>query len=180
MRRLGVSIAVLAFVSVATVLGAQGFKQIKEFLTGYEEVPSVSTVAEGEFHARISKDDSQIDYELSYSDLEGTVQQAHIHIGQKGVNGNIVLWLCGNPGPGITPPAGTPACPAPPATVIGSLTAANVVPPPTGVGQGIAAGEFAEVLRALRAGKTYVNVHTSKFPGGEIRSQIGPNGHADH
>ena len=177
MRRLVVSVAVIALVSAATVVVAQNFKQIREFLTGFEEVPVVSTVAEGQFHARINHDASQIDYELSYSDLEGSVQQAHIHVGQKGVNGGISVWLCGNPGPGIVPPPGTQACPPSPATITGTLTAANVVGP---TGQGIAPGEFDELIRAMRAGKTYANVHSTKFPGGEIRSQIGPSGHADH
>jgi hypothetical protein len=182
MRRLGVSIAVIALVSAATVVLAQNFKQIREFLTGYEETPAVSTVAEGEFNARISKDETQIDYELSYSDLEGSVTQAHIHFGQKGITGGISIWLCGNPTapgvtPAITPPPGTQLCPPPPATITGTLTAANVVGP---TAQGIAALEFAEVIKAMHAGKTYVNVHSSKFPSGEIRSQIGPAGHADH
>lgn len=178
MRRLGMSLAVIALASATTIILAQGFKKISEFLTGFEEVPSVSTVASGTFDARISNDDSQIDWELSYSDLEGAVQQAHIHFGQKGVNGGISIWLCGNPNPPtIVPPLGTQTCPPPPATISGTATAANVVGP---AGQGIAAGEFAELIRAMRAGKTYANVHSSKFPGGEIRSQIGPAGHADH
>lgn len=182
MRRVALSIAVVALVSASTIVWGQGFKKISELLTGYEEVPSVSTVASGEFHAQISKDDSQIDWELSYADLEGTVQQAHIHFGQKGVNGGISVWLCGNPtAPGVTPaivpPPGTQACPPPPATITGTATAANVVGP---ANQGIAAGEFAELIRAIRAGKTYANVHSTKFPGGEIRSQLGPSGHADH
>ena len=146
-------------------------------MTGYEEVPAVSTVATGEFQSRISDDETQIDYELSYSDLEGAVTQAHIHFGQRSVNGGISVWLCGNPGPGVVPPPGTPACPPSPATVTGSLTASNVVGP---AGQGIAAGEFAELIRAIRAGRTYANVHTTKFPGGEIRSQIAPGGGNRH
>lgn len=177
MRRLVVSVAVIALVSASTVVLAQKFKNIREFLTGYEETPAVSTVAEGEFTARISDDATQIDYELSYSDLEGSVTQAHIHFGQKGVTGGISIWLCGNPSATVIPPMGTQACPPPPATITGTLTAANVVGP---VPQGIAAGEFAEVIRAMREGKTYVNVHSTKFPGGEIRSQIGPSGVADH
>ena len=177
MRRLVVSIAVIGLVSASTIVLAQKFKNIREFLTGYEETPAVSSVAEGEFHARISDDATQIDYELSYSDLEGAVTQAHIHFGQKGITGGISIWLCGNPSATVIPPAGTQTCPAPPATITGTLTAANVVGP---VPQGIAAGEFAEVIRAMREGKTYVNVHSTKFPGGEIRSQIGPSGVADH
>ena len=177
MRRLAMLITVIAFVSGTTFVFAQGFKKISELLIGFEEVPSVSTVANGTFDARISKDETHIDWELSYTDLEGAVTQAHIHFGQKGVNGGISVWLCGNPSATVTPPAGTQTCPAPPATISGTATAANVVGP---AGQGIAAGEFAELIRAIRAGKTYANVHSTKFPGGEIRSQIGPSGHADH
>ncbi|HYV06332.1 MAG TPA: CHRD domain-containing protein [Blastocatellia bacterium] len=36
----------------------------------------------------------------------------------------------------------------------------------------MAAGEFAEVLAAMRAGTVYVNVHSTVFPGGEIRGQL--------
>ena len=46
-------------------------------------------------------------------------------------------------------------------------------------GQGIAPGEYAELLRAIRAGATYANVHTSKYPAGEIRAQLDGRGH-DH
>ncbi len=177
------TVVIVCLVISTAVLAAgftQGFKSLRERLIGYEEVPAVSTVASGEFRARISDDETALDYELSYADLEGAVTQAHIHFGQRGVNGGISVWLCGNPGPGVTPPAGTPACPPSPATVTGTLTAANVVGP---AGQGIAAGEFAELVAAIRAGKTYANVHSTKFPGGEVRSQIEPgggNGHGRH
>ena len=39
-------------------------------------------------------------------------------------------------------------------------------------GHGIAAGEWEEVLGLIRAGRTYANVHSVKFGGGEIRSQL--------
>jgi hypothetical protein len=169
----------------AVVIIAQNRRQIREFLTGYEEVPSVSTEANAEFKARIANDDNSIQYELSYADLEGSILQAHIHFGQTSVNGAIIVWLCGNP-PAVTPPPGTQTCPAPPATISGTIRPADVVGQPispTGVaGQGIQPGEFDELLRALRAGKTYVNIHTTKFPTGEVRSQIGAgeSGEGDH
>ena len=176
MKRATFAICLIAILAVSAIALTQA-KRIREFLTGYEEVPAVSTVAEGEFRARISDDESQIDYELKYSDLEGSVTQAHIHLGQRGVNGGISVWLCGNPSATITPPAGTPVCPASPATVTGTLDATDVVGPSA---QGIAATEFAELIRAIRAGKTYANVHTTKFPGGEIRSQIEGNSSQNH
>lgn len=180
MKRATIALCVIALFAVTALALVQN-KRIREFLTGFQEVPAVSTEAEGEFHARISEDATQIDYELSYSDLEGSVTQAHIHLGQSGANGGISVWLCGNPSagpPAITPPPGTQPCPPSPATITGTLTAANVVGP---AGQGIAAGEFDELIKAIRAGKTYANVHSTKFPGGEIRSQIeGNSGHRGH
>jgi len=171
MRRLGLSLAVIALVSVCSIAFAQGFKKISEILSGYEETPSaVSTTGNGTFKARISNDNSHIDWELSYADLEGAVQQSHIHFGQSGVTGPISVFLCTNLGNG---PTGTQPCPAPPATISGTITAVDV----TNLAneRGISAGEFDELLAAIRAGKTYVNVHSTRWPGGEIRSQINGN-----
>jgi hypothetical protein len=176
MRRLAASIAVVAVLSALTVVLGQGFKKISEFLTGYEETPSaVSTTGNGTFNARISDDESRIDWELSYSDLEGAVQQAHIHFGQKSVTGPISVFLCTNLGNG---PAGTQPCPAPPATISGTITAADV----TNLAneRGISAGELDELIKAVRAGATYVNVHSTRWPGGEIRSQIDGNSSHNH
>ena len=171
MRRLGMSLAVIASVSICSIALAQGFKRISESLTGYEETGSaVSTTGNGTFKARISNDNTRIDWELSYADLEGAVQQSHIHFGQKSVTGPISVFLCTNLGNG---PAGTQPCPAPPATISGTITAADV----TNLAneRGISAGEFDELLAAIRAGATYVNVHSTRWPGGEIRSQINGN-----
>lgn len=136
-------------------------------LIGFQEVPSISTEASGEFRAKIDKKANTLAYELRYEDLSSPVQQAHIHFGQAGVNGGIAIFLCSNLGNG---PAGTPACPGPTGgTVSRTVGAADVVGP---AGQGIAAGEFAEVLDAIKGGVSYANVHSDTFPGGEIRGQI--------
>ncbi|HSB12429.1 MAG TPA: CHRD domain-containing protein [Blastocatellia bacterium] len=167
MRR--VLLALVTILMSVAVAMPDGIKELKTLLVGYQEVPAISTAANGEFRARISNDESEITYELSYSDLEGAVQQSHIHFGQTGVSGNIVVFLCSNLGNG---PAGTQACPPPPATITGTLRASDMVN--TASGQGIAAGEFEELISAIRAGKAYVNVHSAKFPSGEIRGQIDP------
>jgi len=141
-------------------------------LIGFQEVPVVSTVATGEFHGVINPGDQSIDYTLTYSGLQGaTTQQAHIHIGQRSVNGGIVIWFCqsaSNQGP-----AGTPNCTNGSGTFSGTITAANVVAiGGANVGQQVGAGEFSKVLAAIRAGKAYANVHTNLSTGGEIRGQI--------
>ena len=75
-RRVLISLAALAVLSISAIVLAQGgFKKISEVLTGYEETASaVSTTGSGTFTARISNDESRIDWQLSYSDLEGAVQ----------------------------------------------------------------------------------------------------------
>jgi len=182
MRRLGLSIAIVALVTASVAALGQGFKRISELLTGYEETPAaISTTGNGQFSARISNDETHIDWELSYSDLQGAVQQSHIHFGAKGTTGGITVFLCTNLGNG---PAGTQPCPAPPATISGTIFAADVSPniPATVAArnQGLNTGEMDELIKAIRAGATYVNVHSSTWPGGEIRSQIDGNSGHDH
>lgn len=173
MKKTSAAILVVVTAAVLAFGFADGFKTIKELLTGSEEVPYVSTTADGVFEARISKDETQITYTLSYSALEGDVQQSHIHVGQPGVNGGISVFLCSNLGNG---PVGTQACPPAPATITGVITAADVSPNIAATlaarNQGVGPGELEELMAAIRSGNTYVNVHSTKFPGGEIRSQI--------
>ena len=79
-------------------------------LTGYEENPDLSTAATGTFEVRIGPGDKTIAYKLSYSGLEGDVQQAHIHFGKRAINGGISVFLCSNL---PDPPPGTPHAPRP-------------------------------------------------------------------
>ena len=144
-------------------------------LIGYQEVPALSTVARGHFRAWVDTKANTITYRLSYDALEGTVTQSHVHFGQKSVNGGISFFLCSNLGNG---PMGTQACPTPPAEITGVITADQVigpgpvVGPPPAPGQGIEPGAFAEIAAAIREGVAYANVHSSKWPGGEIRGQL--------
>lgn len=163
-------LSVLAALFLAWPAYADSDDQFRARLTGFQEVPAVSTVARGRFEAEVSGGGQFIDYELSYSGLQGTVTQAHIHVAQRSVNGGIVIWLCQtatNPGP-----AGTQTCPQS-GTVTGVIQAADVVAiGGANAGQQIAAGELGEVLAAMRAGVAYVNVHSNLSTGGEIRGQI--------
>jgi hypothetical protein len=172
----------LAVSVVATgLLSAQGFRRLTANLVSYEEPPAISSVAHGEFDARIDNAETEITYELSYAEAEGVVTQAHIHLGQRGVNGGITVFLCSNLGNG---PAGTQPCPLTPATITGTIRAGDVSPniPATAAAraQGLEPGDFEELVKAIRAGKTYVNVHSTKFPGGEIRNQISNGERHDH
>ena len=150
----------------------EGSGELKARLRGFTEVPAVSTTGRGELLLRFDDDDDDDDdadggevtsiaYTLRYRDLEGAVTlAAHIHLGQPGVNGGVSVFLCGD---------SAPPCPPTEGTVTGTIEAADVIGP---AGQGIAAGEFEELIRAMRAQVTYVNVHTDKHPTGEIRGAI--------
>jgi len=154
-------------VAIATVATAE---QIGALLTGYEETPAaVSTTGRGEFTATIDADGDAIVYTETYSGLQGPVTQSHIHVGQLGVSGSVVIFLCqtaANPDPtGLAP-----QCPQE-GTVSGTITAANVIAGST-ASQQLVAGDLAAVITAIRAGAAYANVHTNPSPGGEIRGQL--------
>jgi hypothetical protein len=133
---------------------------------------AVSTKARGKFHAKIDKRADVIDYEISYEGLEADITQSHIHFGQRHTVGGIVVWLCqttGTPAPSAVASL-TPFCPDPrEGTVKGTITPAQVL---AVTGQGIDAGEFDELVRAIRSGAAYANVHSTLFPPGEIRGHI--------
>ena len=159
-------IAVLGVVGIAVAL-AVNKPNVKGTLSGYQEVPAISTEASGKFEAKVPKGGGPIRYELRYRGIPD-VTQAHLHFGQTGVNGGIVVFICSNLGNG---PEGTPACPAGSATLTGTATSEDVL---AAADQGIAAGELDEVKRAVRAGVVYANVHSTEFGGGEIRAQLRP------
>jgi CHRD domain-containing protein len=176
MRKLALAVAIVSLGAVALIAtaiaknGNGGGRDFSAKLVGYNEVPSNSTTGHGRFRARVLGNPDRIEYTLKYEDLEGPVTpvtntasgQAHIHFGQWFANGGISAFLCGG--------GDKPVCPAgPDGEVSGTIDAADVIGP---AGQGIAAGEFSELIRAMRRGLTYANVHTTKFPNGEIRGQL--------
>jgi len=77
----------------------------------------------------------------------------------------IIVFLCSNLGNG---PAGTPACTTS-GTVSGTITAASVVAIPT---QNFPVGNFDALVAALESNTAYANIHSTKFPAGEIRGQV--------
>lgn len=136
-------------------------------LSGYQEDPAaLSTTGNGSIRVRIDDRKQELSYRISFGKLEAPVTQSHIHFGGRAQSGGISVFLCTNLGNG---PAGTPACPASGGTVSGTLHAADVVGP---AAQGIAPGEFKELAAAIRNGTAYANVHSEKYPAGEIRGQL--------
>jgi hypothetical protein len=171
MRKLAVLISLVAATGLTIVAavafadrgGGGGGNNFSAKLTGFQETPSESTPGRGTFQARLVNGNT-IHYTLHYEGFEaaeGSTLFAHIHFGQQGVAGGVSAFLCGG--------GDKPACTPTQGTFEGDIDAADVVGP---AGQGIAAGEFAKLVRAMRAGVTYANIHSSTQPAGEIRGQI--------
>ena len=175
-------------VPVAQGDDAAGHSKTK--LTGFSEVHgpnlgigAIFSTGSGELILKIDKRDREIRYKLTYDfpDAAATpiagaqfVNQAHFHFGQKHTTGGITVWLCqsaDNLAPEGVVRAATPSCPSPSGSVEGSILPAQVLGLP---GQGLPAGEdgFDVLLRALQSGAIYANVHTDRFPPGEIRGQV--------
>jgi hypothetical protein len=160
---------VAAVVTVAAARGGNGNggKHLNAELEGFQEVPSISSNAEGEIKLKLNG--SSVQYKLNYGGFDSDVLFAHIHFAQEGVNGGVAAFLCGG--------NGKPACPARSGTVTGTITAANVK---AIAAQNLAAGDIGALIRAIRAGYTYANVHSTTFPNGEIRGQIGDDDDDHH
>ena len=156
---------------VATPIASAETVEVVADLRGFREVPSVSTPASGQFEAVIDRKAGTIAYELSYGGLTGDVQQAHIHVGQRLVNGGVSVFLCQTEA-SPDPTGLAPRCPRR-GKVSGMLQSANMIEGPI-VNQGIEPGQFNELIAAIRAGVAYVNVHSSTFLGGEVRGQLRP------
>ncbi len=162
--RLLLAFALLTLIAVSPALAQAG--RMSAQLRGFEEVPATAVANSGTFTATVNGANTEIDFNLTYKVPEGTVTQAHLHFAQKGVNGGIVLFLCSNL---PNAPAGTQACPEHEGTVTGTLTADDVL---AVTGQSAVAGDLPSVLRAIRGGIVYANVHTDQLPGGSIRGQL--------
>ena len=143
------AVVAAALTSVDFGLGAnQARTKLAATLDAAQEVPRPQAVvgqARGRFEALVSGRGSRLAlrWSLRWSKTSGRVLQAHVHLGRRGVSGRIAVGLCAPCGK--TRRAGS----------AGGLVYIS-----------------SKLLRALRNGNTYVNLHTKKNPNGEIRGQI--------
>lgn len=152
-------------VVVLLVAAATAFAQVMNWrthLTSAEEVNAtvvVDSQAQGQAIFQLNSDGTALEYHLNVANIDN-VLMSHIHKGAPGTNGPIVVWLYPS---------------APPASLIpgrfdgvlaeGTITSANLVGP-------LAGHPLSDLVDLLESGGAYVNVHTSQYPGGEIRGQV--------
>jgi len=174
-------ILIMAVLALTLSGAAASAEEFSARFSGFQEVGGVGAgqtgaiLSDGTATLRLNLDKNAdtMTYQLTYADLSAAVTQAHIHFGKRHVGGGIIVFLCTNLANG---PAGTPACPAGGGTVTGSITAAGIVAIP---GQNVTAGDFNALEALLKSNTAYGNIHTAKFPAGEIRGQIHGGGNAD-
>ena len=157
---------VLVLASAASAVAGEN-RNFGAHLTGDNEVPARETLAQGQAIFHLSKDGNSLEYRLIVANIDNVVA-SHIHVGAAGVNGPVVAFLAGPFPAGGGRTDGVLA--------EGTITAANLTGP-------LAGHPLSHLIDAMRAGNTYVNVHTNDgvaptntgpgdFPGGEIRGQI--------
>ncbi len=175
---LAVVVALAATLSYTARADNDDVVVFKARLTGFQEVAPRLTPGHGTFIGKLDLNHQTITFTETWTDLigntvaSGHVLFSHIHFGQTGVAGGITVFLCGPTG--ATNPH-QPVCQdASTGSAKGSINASDVFPAtaPGDGDQGIKAGDFAGLLRIIRAGGAYANIHTTQFPGGEIRGQI--------
>lgn len=128
-------------------------------LNGDSEVPPVDTRAQGQAIFRLSSDGNSIYYKVIAANINN-VLMAHIHLAPAGSIGDVVVWLY----PDAPPPQLIP-------DRFNGVLAEGTITDSDLVGD-LAGMSIADLLAEIINGNTYVNVHTTQNPGGEIRGQI--------
>ncbi len=152
MRKVYLIIFLLVIGLATTGLAAE--KSFKAMLSGGEGVPPVTTMAKGEATFELSKNGEKLSYKVTVSHIEN-VTAAHIHMGKMGKNGPPIalIHVKGEKDKfsGIL--------------AQGTITSKELM--------GSLKGKTVKDLVAeIESGNTYLNVHTGKYPNGEIRGQI--------
>jgi len=127
-------------------------------LSGTAQVPAVDTTAAGTATFRLNAAGDTLNYTINVTGIQDPAA-AHIHMGAAGKNGPPVVVLY----PTDASPAQTGAYSG--VLAKGSITAASLVGP-------LAGKTVADLVEQIKAGNTYVNVHTKAHAGGEIRGQL--------
>jgi CHRD domain-containing protein len=121
------------------------------------EVPPRPGAGRGIASFVLSDDGTLLYYSVQVVDLSGPASAAHIHAGSAGANGDVIVNLCGA--------GSTPACESDGLIASGAIDASSLAGPFAGF-------SLDDLISALSSDATYVNVHTQRYPNGEIRGQV--------
>ncbi len=148
--------------SIGSAVAGDSSNYFKAEIGGAYNIPTIYTPAYGTLKTEVDPYGKYIYFKLYYTNFATKVRQANIHFSSKFANGGANLFLCGGP---------KPACPEYSGYVEGKLYAEDIIGP---AAQGIEPGDIKSVIKAMKKGLTYGNVHTEQYKAGEIRGQIMP------
>ena len=143
---LAVTIAAVGMLAVAAPAYGQG-RPFATTLTGAAEVPGPGDPdASGTAFITLNQGQGEVCFDLSWTGIDGTVTAAHIHVGPAGVAGPVVVPLF-----------------------------TDVALSGTDSSSGCVSGVSQELIKAIRHDPEnyYVNIHSTVFPAGAIRGQLG-------
>ena len=149
------AVAATATTGGGTATSSTGQQTFTATMTGSEEVPPKNTQATGSAKFVSSSDGNSMTYSIRVANING-VTMAHIHSGNIGKNGPVVVTLFKSAAP--TGPMNGPLSQ-------GTITSANLEGPLKGK-------TISDLIKLINDGKAYANVHTQQNPKGEIRGQI--------
>ncbi|MET0509671.1 MAG: CHRD domain-containing protein [Burkholderiaceae bacterium] len=151
-----VAIGVVLGLAVAATASAHDGRELKAELRGVNEVPAVETETRGRFEIQESRDGKSAEYTLKVSDGQ-RLTQAHLHCGQEGVNGPVIVFLAGLHEPGWD---------------VDGKWISNATVTDRNVVNAACGATLSEVLEQARVGNVYVNVHSDDHRAGVIRGQL--------
>ena len=154
MKKLTILLAL--FVGTVAITTANADELFKANLTGDQEVPPVATESTGKALLRLNKAQTEIEFQLHVNDGV-RITQSHIHCAPAGVNGPIIIFLAGLHAAGLD---------------IDGKWVGNATIKDTSIVNTACGATLAAIAQQMRAGNTYVNVHSVAHPGGEIRGQV--------
>jgi hypothetical protein len=152
--------SVLSVGSVSILLNtvkAQEGQSFSATLSGSDEVPPTESNSTGTAKFQVNENNSQVSYWVNITGIK-KVNQAHIHNGSTGENGDIVVTLSkGKSAKGDDRP--------PQIGFAGNITKDDLQGP-------LKDKDISDLVSLISAGNAYVNVHTDKYPDGAIRGQV--------
>jgi hypothetical protein len=161
-------ILILAFATLLGPMAVQALPMVfKAPLQGLSEVPPNASPGTGEVTVTVDDVAKTMRVEALFSGLVGTTAAAHIH-------------CCTPPGSNTGVATAVPTFPGFPAgvtsgsydSVFDMTMASSYNPGFVAANGGTPDSAFAVLLAGMNAGNAYFNLHTTAFPGGEIRGNL--------
>jgi CHRD domain-containing protein len=153
-RRL--ALPILAALALAIAVAIPALASVTNYRAHLAGTEGIQTLGEGQAVFQLNDDGTAITYRLNVANIDN-VTMAHIHLKP---SGKVVVWLYPSAPPSQLIPGRSDGT-----LMTGTITAADLKDPLAGM-------PLSALVAQIDEGNTYVNVHTTAYPAGEIRGDI--------